>query len=79
MPLTPAVGRRRQVDPYKFEASLVYIASPGIARATETLSHKQNTKPNTKIKCMLQNNNKNVCWFRPPLSKRGIYDLAQES
>lgn len=35
MPLIPALQRRRQTDLYDFEASLVYKARSGLARATQ--------------------------------------------
>ena len=33
-PLTPGLGKQRQVDPCKSEASLVYIEEPGLHRVT---------------------------------------------
>jgi hypothetical protein len=35
MPLIPALGRQRQVDPCEFKAGLVYRASSRTARATQ--------------------------------------------
>lgn len=32
--MSPALGRQRKVKPYKFKASLVYVESSRLARAT---------------------------------------------
>jgi hypothetical protein len=53
MPLIPALGRKKQVDLWEFEASLCYRVSSRTVRATQrspvlkkTKTEKATTKPN---------------------------------
>jgi hypothetical protein len=45
-----ALGKQRQVDFCQFKASLVYMASSKTSRATQTLSQKNQAKPNKQKK-----------------------------
>lgn len=52
IPLMPALGRQRQEDLCKFEASLIYITSYRTARATQrdpNSKQQQDQKPPTYI------------------------------
>lgn len=54
IPLTPALGRLRHEDLFKFEASLVYIESSRLARlhseaVSKTPKRKKETKTSTRL------------------------------
>jgi hypothetical protein len=56
MLLIPAFGRQKQADICEFEASLIYRASSGTARATQrnhVLKNKQTNKQTNKMTARL--------------------------